>query len=100
LVQLFCKEVAMETRSDTCDPAISEREARRRFLAACGKLALATPPAVTLLLARSEDSYAVALSGNAGAKRHNWLRERRLRTTEGPRRTRNRPRVGESEAEW
>lgn len=85
------------------DPAMSDRaalEARRRFLATCGKLAIATPPAITLLLARSEVSYAVALSGNGSVKQQYWLWERRLRGGTGPRRTRNRPRIGEAEAEW
>lgn len=75
-------------------------EARRRFLATCGKLAVATPPAITLLLAHSQSNYAVALSGSAGARHHSWLWERRLRDSRGPRRTRNRPRIGEAEAEW
>lgn len=75
-------------------------EARRRFLAACGKLAIATPPAITLLLAQSERSYAAALSGHGGARRHSWMWDKRLRSSEGPRRTRNRPRPGQPEAEW
>jgi hypothetical protein len=75
-------------------------EARRRFLATCGKLAVATPPAVTLLLAQTGQSYAVAFSGNASAKRHQFLWDKRLRDSRGPRRTRNRPRPGEAEAEW
>lgn len=37
--------------------------ARRRFLAHCGKFAIATPPAVTLLLAQSERNYSFAISG-------------------------------------
>ena len=88
----------MQAEPDAPNPAALE--ARRRFLATCGKLAIATPPAITLLLAQSGDSYAVALSGNAGARRHQWMWERRLRSTAGPRRTRNRPRIGEAEAEW
>lgn len=39
-------------------------EARRRFLAACGKFAVATPPAVALML--STASYAVASGGLQG----------------------------------
>lgn len=97
---LFSTEVAMETQSNQRSAAHTDVEARRHFLAACGKLALATPPAVTLLLAQAERSYAAALSGNAGAKQHSWLWEKRLRTSQGPRRTRNRPRPGEAEAEW
>jgi hypothetical protein len=38
--------------------------ARRRFLAECGRFAIATPPAVALLLAASERKYAVAQSGS------------------------------------
>jgi hypothetical protein len=47
------------------------QEARREFLAKCGKLAIATPPAVTLMLAASERHYAVAQSagGGGGARR-------------------------------
>lgn len=41
-------------------------EARRRFLATCGKFAVATPPAVALLLAASKRSYAQFASGAQG----------------------------------
>lgn len=45
--------------------------ARRRFLATCGRFAIATPPAVTLMLASAQRSYvaaqsAVKLHGNNG----------------------------------
>ena len=40
------------------------REARRRFLMSCGKFAVATPPAVTLLLAGAQQNYASASSGH------------------------------------
>lgn len=40
--------------------------ARRRFLAKCGKFAVITPPAMTLLLSSTAQNYAVASSGNAG----------------------------------
>lgn len=40
--------------------------ARRRFLASCGKFALATPPAITLMLAAGERNYATAASGGNG----------------------------------
>lgn len=39
-------------------------EARRRFLAKCGKFAAVTPPAMTLLLTSTHQSYAVAGSNN------------------------------------
>jgi hypothetical protein len=41
-------------------------EARRRFLATCGKFAAITPPAVTVLLASTAQNYAVAGSGGGG----------------------------------
>lgn len=36
---------------------------RRRFLASCGKFAVVTPPAITLLLSTSLNSSAIAKSG-------------------------------------
>ena len=39
---------------------------RRKFLAACGRFAVVTPPAVTLLLSTSLHSDAIAHSGAAG----------------------------------
>lgn len=50
------------------DPGVPEPlgQARRRFLASCGKFALATPPVVTLMLADAERNYAVAQSGGVG----------------------------------
>ena len=39
-------------------------EARRRFLATCGKFAVITPPAMTVLLSSTAQNYAVAASGN------------------------------------
>jgi hypothetical protein len=38
-------------------------DARRRFLAQCGKFAVITPPAMTVLLASTAQNYAVAQSG-------------------------------------
>ncbi len=38
-------------------------EARRRFLARCGKYAVVTPPTVGLLLSAAKHNYAVASSG-------------------------------------
>ena len=49
-------------RSDPGTPD-SLVEARRRFLASCGKFAVATPPVVTLMLAEAQRNYAVAASG-------------------------------------
>ena len=39
--------------------------ARREFLAKCGRLAVVTPPAVTLMLAASQRNFAIAQSGGA-----------------------------------
>lgn len=46
-------------------------QARRRFLASCGKFAALTPPAVTLMLSAADAKYAVAGSG------HHWHHGRR-----------------------
>lgn len=57
-----------ENISAHTDPTADED--RRRFLAACGKFAIVTPPAVTVLLSTSLTSTAVAESsgrrGNNG----------------------------------
>jgi hypothetical protein len=39
---------------------------RRKFLASCGKFAVVTPPAITMLLSTSLNSTAVAHSGGRG----------------------------------
>lgn len=41
-------------------------EDRRKFLAACGKFAIVTPPALTVLLSTSLHSEAIAGSGGNG----------------------------------
>lgn len=41
-------------------------DARRRFLAKCGKFAAITPPAMTILLSSTAQNYAAAASGGAG----------------------------------
>jgi hypothetical protein len=43
--------------------AIASAAERRKFLAACGKFAIVTPPAMTLLLSTSLSSNAVTQSG-------------------------------------
>lgn len=42
-------------------------DARRRFLATCGRFAVITPPAMTVLLSSTAQNYAVAASGGGGA---------------------------------
>jgi hypothetical protein len=44
---------------------------RRRFLAACGKFAVVTPPAMTVLLSTSLTSTAIAKSGGGSGKGNN-----------------------------
>jgi hypothetical protein len=39
---------------------------RRKFLASCGKFAVVTPPAITVLLSTSLNSTAIASSGGRG----------------------------------
>jgi len=43
---------------------------RRKFLAACGKFAVVTPPALTVLLSTSLNSKAIAHSGGRGDHDH------------------------------
>ena len=65
----------MEKKSET--DAI---DARRRFLATCGKFAVITPPAMTVLLSSTAQNYAAAVSGNGnvslprgnGAANNGW----------------------------
>lgn len=45
-------------------------EARRRFLAKCGKFAVITPPVVTLMLTATHGNYAAAHSGFHGGGGH------------------------------
>lgn len=40
-----------------------QMEARRTFLKKCGKFAVATPPAMALLLSTTQQSFATASSG-------------------------------------
>jgi len=42
---------------------------RRKFMASCGKFALVTPPAITMLLSTSLHSSAIAHSGGGGTGR-------------------------------
>ena len=53
-------------------PDTEASEDRRKFLATCGKFAVITPPAVTLLLSTSLHSSAVAQSG--GIRGSNGIR--------------------------
>jgi hypothetical protein len=53
------------------DPEAEQNEDRRKFLAACGKFAVVTPPAMTLLLSTSLTSDAIAHSGGRRAHGNN-----------------------------
>ena len=50
--------------------------ARRDFLAKCGRLAVITPPAVTLLLSATSRNYAVAHSGYGDPGKHKYHKSR------------------------
>lgn len=56
----------MDKRNEDKDSETGSLDARRRFLAACGKFAIITPPAMTVLLSSTAQNYAAAASGNAG----------------------------------
>lgn len=53
------------------DEARRAEEGRRRFLDQAGKVALAVPPALTLLLVAEGRHYALALSDTGGVPRGN-----------------------------
>jgi hypothetical protein len=53
----------MQDRDATEDTPAGADERRRGFLAACGRFAAVTPPAVTMLLSTSLTSAAIAKSG-------------------------------------
>lgn len=55
----------------TQDGENSALQARRRFLANCGKFAVVTPPVVSLMLSASERSYAAVASGGARGRGNN-----------------------------
>jgi len=50
-------------------PPVDEATDRRNFLAKCGRFAIITPPAVTMLLSTSLTSQAIAQSGGQGGGR-------------------------------
>lgn len=56
----------MTDRTMAPDPTADED--RRKFIAACGKFAVVTPPAVTLLLSTSLHSTAIAASAGGSDK--------------------------------
>jgi len=49
--------------------------ARRDFLAKCGRLAVITPPAVTLLLSATSRNYAAAHSGFGDPGKHKFYKK-------------------------
>lgn len=54
-------------KSDPTNDA-GHSEARRRFLKDCGRYAVATPPAITLLLSTAGPNYAMAASGRGALR--------------------------------
>ena len=64
---------AKKSMSEALEAAKMEEaslQARRKFMKNAGKFALATPPAVTALLASAKGNYAVAVSGGGHGGRH------------------------------
>jgi hypothetical protein len=59
-------DIGPEHRADVREDA---NEDRRKFLATCGKFAVVTPPAITLLLSTSLHSPAIAASYGKGKDR-------------------------------
>jgi hypothetical protein len=57
----------MTPREDGSMVKAETNEDRRKFLATCGRFAIVTPPAITLLLSTSLNSPAVANSGGRGS---------------------------------
>jgi len=57
----------MKRLRSTPPTAQSASEARRRFLVACGKFAVATPPAISLVFAGAERGFAAAASSGGDA---------------------------------
>ena len=58
----------MPTESSNVPPPADGAADRREFLAKCGRFAIVTPPAVTLLLSTSLTSDAIAKSGGGEGK--------------------------------
>jgi hypothetical protein len=56
-------ETNMETNHETDDSELAMESDRRKFIAACGRFAVVTAPAITLLLSTSLKSKAIAGSG-------------------------------------
>ncbi len=54
------------TQASQLDAKNTADQERRKFLAACGKFAVVTPPAITVLLSTSLNSTAIARSGGNG----------------------------------
>jgi hypothetical protein len=60
----FDREVIMTEINSS--PDIDANEDRRKFLSSCGRFAVVTPPAITLLLSTSLTSHAIAGSNGKG----------------------------------
>jgi hypothetical protein len=58
----------MKSDRPTNESDTDQFEARRRFLKDCGRYAVATPPAITLLLSTAGPNYAMAASGRGAAR--------------------------------
>jgi hypothetical protein len=57
------KSIFPNSTTDSTDADVIESPERRDFLDRCGKFAVVTPPAITLLLSTTLSSEAIAASG-------------------------------------
>jgi hypothetical protein len=58
--------------TQTTDRELVPDDDRRKFIASCGRFALVTAPAITLLLSTSLNSKAIAHSGGVDHNRHGF----------------------------
>jgi hypothetical protein len=65
------KIMAQHLDEPSIDTGTPVDDDRRKFLAACGKFAIVTPPALTVLLSTSLNSKAIAQSSGGGGGQDN-----------------------------
>jgi hypothetical protein len=63
----FTGELTMKTIRENLDSELAVEADRRKFIAACGRFAVVTAPAMTMLLSTSVKSKAVVASGGGSA---------------------------------
>jgi hypothetical protein len=76
IIQKPVKKMADENIDKIPESKAPVDDDRRKFLAACGKFAVVTPPALTVLLSTSLNSDAIARSGGGDYRPGNPGRDR------------------------